>query len=214
MKKGYKLLIVAFIIAVAANVIPIVWQKIKQNRLEKHVIPTYSFEISYPKSFEEVKEKSLEVDGEEQISSNISIMVSGESVDDYMKNINMTENVVNVIDKNRHLRMLVDAINIPKASLPLEEICKRYVVMFRIYNEDAKIISKEHQIVSINGIDVGKVMLTIKGEAENSRVIAYLFSLADKEITLTFIMPESKFPRNDIFMNKIAKSIKNVETPN
>ena len=57
-------------------------------------------------------------------------------------------------------------------------------------------------------MQVGKVNLTIEGEKEDSIVTAYLFSLDDREFTITFITPESRYRTNENEIDKIIRSFK------
>ena len=80
--------------------------------------------------------------------------------------------------------------------------------MFRIYNEERSILEKNTEIITIDGKEVGRVTIKIKGENEHTILRAYLLSLEDKEITVTFITPESAFTKNEKQINKIIKSLK------
>ena len=55
--------------------------------------------------------------------------------------------------------------------------------------------------------EVGKVEMIVEGKEENSKVVSYLFSLENKEITVTFIMPESQYASNQKEIEKIIKSM-------
>jgi len=134
--------------------------------------------------------------------------VSGEEIYENSQDFNFAETVRNVKNSKKGIKFTIEAMNIEKTSLTLEEICERYAVMFQIYNEERKIIDTKNEKVNIDGNEVGKVTLKVKGESEDSIVIAYLMSLENKEITVTFIGQESSIIRNENEINKIINSIK------
>ena len=136
MKKGYKTLIWFFVVMVLLGTIMIGYDFFQLNHLQKHKIEKYSFEISYPSHYHDIQS---EKDENLEYTSRVKISVSGEEMADEMKSLNMSENVIHVKSEYRKMRILVDALSVPKAALDMEEICKRYLVMFKIYNEDAKI---------------------------------------------------------------------------
>ena len=174
------------------------------NHLQKHRVEKYSFEISYPSHYRDNQKEEEELD----YTSRVKITVSGEEIANEMESLKMSENVISVKSNYRKMRMLVDAISVPKSTLDIEEICKRHIVMFRIYNEEAKIKESRIDKEIINQQEVGKVEITVEGKENDSKVVAYLLSLADKEITVTFIMPESEYSTNQKEIEKIMNSIK------
>ena len=204
MKKGYLFFLLVIIIAVVIFAGEIIVQKYQNYHIEPHTNEKYHFTISYPKTYQDFQKKELEL---EDAVSQIQVSVSGESVNEYMKNINMSENIINLKSAKSGMRLLVDAIYTPKTQLDLEEICHRYAVMFKIYNEELTILSKQDEIVKIGDIDVGKVILTVRGKGENSVVIAYLFSLEDREFTVTFMTSESKLETVQKEIERIIQSV-------
>lgn len=204
-KKGYLILIIAIVLGVLLGVLQYGIEYYKENKLEKHVIEKYGFEISYSKKYKDVSKSG---DNTSELLSNITTKVSGEEISEYMENLNFTEVVKELKNEKDKIRFSIEALNIKKTSLSLEEICNRYIVMFRIYNEEKNIIEKNTEIITIDGKEVGKVTLKIKGENEHTILRAYLLSLEDKEITVTFITPESNFIKNEKQINKIINSLK------
>lgn len=204
-KKGYLILIGVIILGVLLGILQIGIEYYKENKLEKHVIEKYGFEIAYSKKYKDVSKSG---DNTSELLSNITTEVSGEQISEYMENLNFTEVVKDLKNEKDKIRFSVEALNTEKTSLSLEEICNRYIVMFRIYNEERNIIEKNTEIITIDGKEAGKVTIKIKGENENTILRTYLFSLEDKEITVTFITPESTFIKNEKQINKIINSLK------
>lgn len=125
-----------------------------------------------------------------------------------MKNLNLTETVRELKNKNNGIKMTIEAIKISKTTLELEEICKRYAVMFKIYNEDREIKEIKNEIVELIGNKVGKVTLKLKTKQEDAILIAYLISLEDREITITFIAPASTIEKYNTEIEKIVSTLK------
>lgn len=204
-KKGYLILIGVIVLGVFLGVLQYGIEYYKENKLEKHVIEKYGFEISYSKKYKDVSKSG---DNTSELLSNITTEVSGEQISEYMENLNFTEIVKDLKNEKDKIKFSVEALNIEKTPLSLEEICNRYIVMFRIYNEERNLIEKNTEIITIDENEAGKVTLKIKGENENTILRAYLLSLEDKEIAVTFITPETAFIKNEKQINKIINSLK------
>lgn len=204
-KKGYIILLSIILLGILLGIVSYAIENYLENKLEKHVIEEYGFEISYSKKYKDI---SVSGDNTSEILSNITTEVSGEEISEYMQNVNFTEVVKELKNEKDRIKLSVEALNIEKTALSLEEICNRYIVMFRIYNEERSILEKNTEIITIDGKEVGRVTIKIKGENEHTILRAYLLSLEDKEITVTFITPESAFTKNEKQINKIIKSLK------
>lgn len=206
MKKiGYIILISVLFIGILFGFTKIAFENYKINKLEKHIIEEYNFEISYPKAYKDINVTS---DDESELLSSIETTVSGEQISEYMQNLNLVKTVKNLKNEKNGIKLLIEAINIEKTKLTLEEICKRYVAMFKIYNEDQIIKESNSEIISIDGNKAGKVILKIKGKEEDTILIAYLLTLEEKEITITFIAPEKNIIKFENEINKIINSLK------
>ena len=205
-KRGFKIILTIILLGIIVGIGRYGYDIYKQNKLVKHVIDEYGFEIAYPKAYKDVVEKSD--DEENKILSNVTVSKSGEQISEYMQNLKFTETVKNLKNDVNGVKLIVEALNIEKTALDLEEICKRYVVMFRIYNEEKPIRETNSEIININGIEIGKVEIKVKGEKEDSILIAYLISLEDKEITITFVGRDSMVNKNEKEINRIINSLK------
>lgn len=204
-KTGYKLILIIVLLGIILGIGSFLFERIKENKLVKHEYEQYNFEISYSNLYKDEKESG---DSEKNILSNLTVTESGEQISDYMKNLKFVEVLEELKNDKKQIRLIIEAINKEKTQLTMEEICKRYVVMFKIYNDEAKIVSTEKEVIQINGEQIGKVTIEVEGKKENSILIAYLISLPDKEITVTFITPKKFFENNEKETNRIIKSIK------
>lgn len=204
-KTGYKLILIIVLLGIILGIGSFLFERIKENKLVKHEYEQYNFEISYSNLYKDEKESG---DSEKNILSNLTVTESGEQISDYMKNLKFVEVLEELKNDKKQIRLIIEAINKEKTQLTMEEICKRYVVMFKIYNDEAKIITTEKEVIQINGEQIGKVTIEVEGKKENSILIAYLISLPDKEITVTFITPKKFFENNEKEINRIIKSIK------
>lgn len=204
-KTGYKLILIIVLLGIILGIGSFLFERIKENKLVKHEYEQYNFEISYSNLYKDEKESG---DSEKNILSNLTVTESGEQISDYMKNLKFVEVLEELKNDKKQIRLIIEAINKEKTQLTMEEICKRYVVMFKIYNDEAKIVTTEKEVIQINGEQIGKVTIEVEGKKENSILIAYLISLPDKEITVTFITPQKFFENNEKEINRIIKSIK------
>ena len=80
--------------------------------------------------------------------------------------------------------------------------------MFKIYNEDREIKENTEEIIDLNETKVGKVTLKLKTKEEDATLIAYLISLDDREITITFIAPASNIEKYDSEIKKIVSTLR------
>ena len=204
-KTGYKLILIIVLLGIILGIGSFLFERIKENKLVKHEYEQYNFEISYSNLYKDKKESG---DSEKNILSNLTVTESGEQISKYMKNLKFVEVLEELKNDKKQIRLIIEAINKEKTQLTMEEICKRYVVMFKIYNDEAKIVTTEKEVIQINGEQIGKVTIEVEGKKENSILIAYLISLPDKEITVTFITPKKFFENNEKEINRIIKSIK------
>lgn len=204
-KKGYIILISVLLLGILLGIGRAFFEKYQNNKLEKHVIDKYGFEISYSKAYKEIISTSENIDDK---LSNLTVTESGEQIAEYMQNLNLVETVRNLKNKENGIKFIIDAINKEKTKLSLEEICKRYIVMFKVYNEEQIVKESNVEIIKIGENEAGKVTIKVNGETSDSLLIAYLLPLEDKEITLTFIAPEEIFIQNENEIDKIVNSLK------
>lgn len=204
-KKGYILLIIALMLGMILGVINVIMDRNREKALKKHFIEEYNFEISYPDAYVDISKSG---DDESTVLSNLTTKESGEQISEYMQKLNFVETVRDLKNELNGIKMSVEAIKIEKTELSLEEICNRYVVMFQVYNEDVVLNEIKKEIITLDGKETGKVTIKVDGKVEDSVVIAYLISTQDREITVTFIAPETTVQRFEDEINKIINSLK------
>lgn len=204
-KKGYIILISIIIFGILLGIGIFGIEKYKENKLKNHIIEKYGFEISYPDTYKDI---STSEDNKSEILEGISQTVSGEKYSEYYQSLNLVETVKKLKNEKSRIKLQIEAIKIEKTALQLEEICNRYITMFKVYNEEKVIQSQNSEIIKINDVDAGKVTLKIKGEDSNAVMTTYLISTEEKEITITFIGSEEQMTKNEKQINKIINSLK------
>ena len=147
-KTGYKLILIIVLLGIILGIGSFLFERIKENKLVKHEYEQYNFEISYSNLYKDEKESG---DSEKNILSNLIVTESGEQISDYIKNLKFVEVLEELKNDKKQIRLIIEAINKEKTQLTMEEICKRYVVMFKIYNDEAKIVTTEKEVIQING---------------------------------------------------------------
>lgn len=204
-KKGFLILIIFILFSITFGIGRYFLEKYKNDKFEVDEIENYGFEISYPRAYKKVESEM------ENINENVLIQSSGENVSEYMENLNLVEKVRELKNKKNGIRLIIEAINKEKTELSIEEICKRYVAMFKVYNEDKTIRESNSEPLLLNETEIGKVNIIVKGEIEDSSVVTYLMPLEDREITVTFIAPQKIMESNKTEIEKIIDSIKIVK---
>lgn len=170
-------------------------------------IDEYGITLKYPRAYEEIeKEKDSSI---EQISSQIQA-----AVDEYEKSgdslIEFTKELIDVKSKVSGITLLIEGIKKEKTTKTIEQICKDYKVMFRVYNPNAVIKSSDYKEISIDGKNAGRVEIYIENQKGTSLpgLITYLIPLEDREITITFMGTDKLFKNSKNEIEKITKSIK------
>lgn len=167
----------------------------------------YGLQLKYPRAYEDVV-KNTKTDVE-QISNQIEVIV-----EEYEKSgdglLEFTEELINTKSKVSNITLLIEGIKKEKSTKTLEQICKDYIVMFKVFNSNPTIKSSKYEEVVVNGKNAGRVEIYIEGKDGKScpGIISYLFPLNDREITITFMGTEKLFANNKNEINKIVDSIK------
>lgn len=170
-------------------------------------INDYGLQLKYPRAYEDVV-KNTKTDVE-QISNQIEVIV-----EEYEKSgdglLEFTEELINTKSKVSNITLLIEGIKKEKSTKTLEQICKDYIVMFKVFNSNPTIKSSKYEEVVVNGKNAGRVEIYIEGKDGKScpGIISYLFPLNDREITITFMGTEKLFANNKNEINKIVDSIK------
>lgn len=170
-------------------------------------INDYGLQLKYPRAYEDVV-KNTKTDVE-QISNQIEVIV-----EEYEKSgdglLEFTEELINTKSKVSNITLLIEGIKKEKSTKTLEQICKDYIVMFKVFNSNPTIKSSKYEEVVVNGKNAGRVEIYIEGKDGKScpGIISYLFPLNDREITINFMGTEKLFANNKNEINKIVDSIK------
>lgn len=199
------LLVFILMLAMGAGVIYV-------NEMLKYTYKTvkindYGLQLKYPRAYEDVV-KNTKTDVE-QISNQIEVIV-----EEYEKSgdglLEFTEELINTKSKVSNITLLIEGIKKEKSTKTLEQICKDYIVMFKVFNSNPTIKSSKYEEVVVNGKNAGRVEIYIEGKDGKScpGIISYLFPLNDREITITFMGTEKLFANNKNEINKIVDSIK------
>lgn len=170
-------------------------------------VDDYGLQLKYPRAYENIaKKQDSEV---EQISTQIETIVeeyekSGDTLLDF------TKELINVKSKVSGITLLIDGIKKEKTTKTIEQICKDYIVMFKVFNSNPVIKSSKYEEVVIDGKNAGRVEMYVEGAKGKSSpgIISYLFPLDDRELTITFMGTEKLFVNNKSEINKIMNSIK------
>lgn len=199
------LLVFILMLAMGAGVIYV-------NEMLKYTYKTvkvkdYGLQLKYPRAYEDVV-KNTKTDVE-QISNQIEVVV-----EEYEKSgdvlLEFTEELINTKSKVSNITLLIEGIKKEKSTKTLEQICKDYIVMFKVFNSNPTIKSSKYEEVVVDGKNAGRVEIYVEGKDGKScpGIISYLFPLNDREITITFMGTEKLFANNKNEINKIVDSIK------
>lgn len=203
------LCILIFILMVSVGVGALYVKDMMVYTYKKVTIDDYGIEMKYPRAYEDVvKNVSTEY---ELLSGRITTVAeeyekSGDSL------IEFTSELLNSKSKVSGITLLVEGLKIAKTSKSIEQICKDYKVMFKIYNPNATVEKFDYEEVLIDGKPAGRVEIFIRNEDKDRKsspgIIAYLISLDDREITITFMGTENLLKNAKDEINKIVSSIK------
>ena len=208
MRKKKIALLFWFMVLASAVAIGIIFIKQCSKYWYKNVeISEYGFQISYPNSYVDIPK---EVENIEEIASNVASIILKEDVNTPGVSVDLVEEILHVKSDITNLTMYVEAIKKEKTKKTIEEICKDYLVMFKIYNEYEEVLLEEHEEVVIDGVKAGKVAIFVRGKTDYvyPGMIAYLIPLEDREITVVFMGTQELFDFFEKEINKIVNSIK------
>lgn len=170
-------------------------------------IKEYGIELSYPNSYVDIPKKS---DDLEQISNNVASIIVKEDIKTSGVSVDMVEEILHAQSDITQMTIYAEAIKKTKTPKTLEEICKNYIVMFKIFNENENVVYEKYETTIIDGIEAGRVEIYVTGKKSNvyPGMISYLIPLEDREITLVFTGTQELFKIHQKEINKIIKSIK------
>ncbi len=170
-------------------------------------ISEYGFQISYPNSYVDIPKSTENI---EQIANNVASIILKEDVDTPGVSVDMVEEILHAKSDITNLTIYVEAIKKEKTQKTIEDICKDYLVMFRVFNEYEDVLHEEHEEVVIDGVPAGRTEVFVRGKTDGvyPGMISYLIPLEDREITVVFMGTQELFDHFEKEINKIVKSIK------
>lgn len=171
---------------------------------QKRIVKEYGINLSYPGAYEDIPKKDGNI---EKISQNLTITENIKFVEDYTPAV--FEELIHIKNNRSGITLLVEGLKIEKTEKTIEEICKDYTTMFKVFNPDQTLLESKYEEVIIDGKPAGKVEIFIKGKTEKIQpgIIAYLISLDDREINIVFSGTKEIFKNSNKELEKILNSI-------
>lgn len=205
-KKKLLLLFWIFVLILAVGAEAMLIKGASMNWYKKTKIADYGVEISYPRTYVAIEKEESNF---EKISSTISATVT-ETQKDNGVSVDLVKELVHVKSNASMITLLIEGLKKDKTTKTIEEICKDYITMFRIYNENATITSTNYEEVEINGVQGGRVEIYVFGKKSlvYPGIIAYLFPLDGREITITFTGTKEIFDNSREEIDRIINSVK------
>ncbi len=204
--KKILLLLLFVILASAIALGMILFDGIEYKIYKRHTFDEYAFSISYPQIYSPI---SQTITNNDVISNNISsILVENENPE--ATAITFVEEIVKVKSADSGITLLIEGIKKDKTSKSIEEICKDYITMFKVYNSNEVVLESDFEEVEIGGVKAGKTTIYINGKTEDvfPGMISYLVPLEDREITIVFVGTKTLITKADKEINKIINSVK------
>ncbi len=204
-KKKIALLFWFIVLATAIGVGAKLLDGSEKKIYSKKTIDEYGLTISYPLSYEDIEEEGFSI---EEITANITASVSETNKENGIS-LNLVKEVIHAKSDDSKLTLLVEAIKKEKSKKSLEEICKNYITMFKVFNEDLVVMESDYEIVEVGGYEAGKTTIYVYGKKENvyPGMISYLVPLEDREITIVFSGTKDLITTAEKEINKIINSV-------
>lgn len=168
-------------------------------------IPEYAFEISYPNAYKIVQTEETNVD---ELSTKITSTLT-EIEKEVELSMDFVEELIYVKSDKSKMTLLVEGIKKAKSPKTIEEICKDYITMFKVFNSSVTVISEEYEEVIVDGVNAGRVKILVEGKKEGvyPGMISYLIPLEDREITIAITGTDEMFNLNSKEIEKIINSV-------
>ena len=205
-KKKIALLFWFMVLAFAIAAGMLYMKQAAQYWYKKVKIEEYGMQISYPNSYVDIP---LEEDIE-QITNNIASIILHEDINTPGVSVDMVEQILHAKSDITQLTIYAEAIKTEKTSKTIEQICKDYIVMFKVFNEYENVVSETYEEVTIDGVPAGRVEIYVEGKSNYvyPGMISYLIPLEDREITIVFMGTDELFNYFEKEINKIINSVK------
>ena len=208
MRKKKIALLFWFIVLAGAIAVGMIYIKQSSRYWYKNVeISEYGFKISYPNSYVDIPKETENI---EEIANNITSIIVKENVNTPGVSVDLVEEILHAKSDITNLTIYVEAIKKEKTKKTIEDICKDYLVMFKVFNEYEEVLYEKHEEVTIDGVPAGRTEVFVRGKTDGvyPGMISYLIPLEDREITIVFMGTQELF---DYFGKEIKKIVASVE---
>lgn len=204
-KKKIALLFWFIILATAIGVGAKLLDGIEKKIYARKTIEEYGFSISYPKSYEDIEKEENSL---EEITATITASVSETNKENGIS-LDLVREIVHAKSDDSRLTLLVEAIKKEKSKKDLEDICKNYITMFKVFNEELVVKESNYEIVEVGGYEAGRTTIYVYGKTENvyPGMVSYLIPLEDREITIVFSGTKDLIENAEKEINKIIDSV-------
>lgn len=204
-KRIITILLIVLLMMVAGSAL-IVVKETSESWYKNVEIAEYGLQISYPRAYKDIEKEESNV---EKIGTNIETTIIEEDKENSIS-VDLIKELIHAKSQKSKLTILIEGIKKEKTKKTIEQICKDYMTMFKVYNEDVYVLTDEYYETTLDGVPVGVVEMVVEGKTElvYPKLVAYLIPLEDREITITFTGTLDLFEENQKEVNKIINSVK------
>ena len=213
MRKKKIALLFWFMVLAAAICIEIIYVgKISQRWYKKVEIEEFGLTISYPRAYIDIPK---EVENIEQIANNITAIITETDVDTPGIAVDLVDEIIHAKSDLTGITIYAEAIKKEKTTKTIEQICKDYIIMFKVFNSYEEVLVEEYEEVTVAGQPAGRTEIYVSGKLDfvYPGMISYLIPLEDREITIDFSVTKKLLEANKKEINKIINSVKFSELP-
>ena len=196
--------IIVLMLAVGAEAILI--KSLSLNWYKKVKVEDYGLELSYPRAYVDIEKEESNY---EVLTSMISTTITEEDKNDGIA-VDLIKELIHAKSRASKITLLIEGIKKEKTQKSIEEICRDYITMFKIYNQSLEISDTNYEETEIAGVKCGRVEIFTYGKRALTYpgIIAYLIPLDDREITITFTGTKEIFENGKDEINRIINSVK------
>lgn len=207
MRKKKIALLFWFVVLATAICMGIMYLKTMSLKWYKKIeIDEYGIAISYPRSYVDIPKEESNI---EQISNNITATITETDIETPGIAVELVEEIINVKSDLTGLTIYAEAIKKEKTPKTISEICKDYIIMFKVFNSTEEVLFEKYEEVVVSGMPAGRTEIYIKGRTDfvYPGMISYLIPLEDREITIVFVGTKELFDINAEEIQKIINSV-------
>lgn len=206
-KKKIALLFWFMVLAVAISLGMIYLKKTSLRWYKNVEIEEYGLTISYPRAYVDIPKK---VENIEEIANNITAIITETEVDTPGIAVDLVDEIIHAKSDLTGLTIYSEAIKKEKTTKTIEQICKDYIIMFKVFNSYEEVVFEEYKEVTVAGVPAGRTEIYVTGKWDfvYPGMISYLIPLEDREITIVFSGTKKLLEANEKEINKIINSVK------